>query len=146
MQCGVCSRCGWDVVLLWLWYRLAAGALIQPLAWEPPYAAGAALKTNKQKLLVLKKIIWKTLVSIQDVAKESKGEFFKVIDEDKSISCVSPFNKLVPPGLIFTLLQAHHQQGWPHRLLAIPPLQPVKTPQVRGLSDCHGPAAQKRWS
>ena len=30
--------------LLWLWHRLAATALIQPLAWEPPYAAGTALK------------------------------------------------------------------------------------------------------
>jgi len=28
--------------LLWLWRRLAATAPIQPLAWEPPYAAGAA--------------------------------------------------------------------------------------------------------
>ena len=27
----------------WLWYRLAAAALIQPLAWEFPYASGAAL-------------------------------------------------------------------------------------------------------
>ena len=28
--------------LVWLWP--AAAALIQPLAWEPPYAASAALK------------------------------------------------------------------------------------------------------
>ena len=33
-----------DPTLLWLWYRLAAVAQIQPLAWELPYAAGAALK------------------------------------------------------------------------------------------------------
>ena len=33
-----------DTVLLWLWYRLAAAALIWPLAWELPYATGAALK------------------------------------------------------------------------------------------------------
>ena len=26
----------------WLWCRLAAAAPIHPLAWEPPYAAGAA--------------------------------------------------------------------------------------------------------
>ena len=41
-----------DLVLLWLWHRLAAGALIGPLAWEPPYAAGVALqrqKTRKKK-------------------------------------------------------------------------------------------------
>jgi len=28
--------------LLWLWRRLVATAPIGPLAWEPPYAAGAA--------------------------------------------------------------------------------------------------------
>ena len=28
--------------MLWLWCRLAATAPIQPLAWEPPYAVGAA--------------------------------------------------------------------------------------------------------
>ena len=30
-----------------LWCRLAAVTPIQPLAWEPPCAAGAALKSNK---------------------------------------------------------------------------------------------------
>ena len=39
------------VALLWLWRRPVATAPIQPLAWEPPYAAGAAQempkKTNK---------------------------------------------------------------------------------------------------
>ena len=29
--------------------RLAATALIQPLAWEPPYTAGVALKRQKNK-------------------------------------------------------------------------------------------------
>ena len=33
-----------DLLLLWLWHSLAAIALIQPLAWEPPYAMGVALK------------------------------------------------------------------------------------------------------
>ena len=37
-----------DLVLLWLWCRLAAVAPIRPLAWEPPYAAGMALKRKKQ--------------------------------------------------------------------------------------------------
>ena len=36
MSCGVGLRGGSDPVLLWLWTRLAAIALIQPLAWEPP--------------------------------------------------------------------------------------------------------------
>ena len=38
-----------DLALLWLWYRLAAVALIGLLAWEPPYAVGAALKKTKKK-------------------------------------------------------------------------------------------------
>ena len=49
MNCGVGRRHGYDPVLLWLWCRLAAVALIRPLAWEPPYAVGAALKRQKGK-------------------------------------------------------------------------------------------------
>ena len=38
-----------DPALLYLWHRPAAVALIQPRAWEPPYAMGANLKQkNKQ--------------------------------------------------------------------------------------------------
>ena len=33
---------------LWLWRRPAAEASIGPLAWQPPYAAGAALKRKKK--------------------------------------------------------------------------------------------------
>jgi len=45
-------------------YRLAAGALIQLLAWELPYATGAALKkkkqtkTNKKKRTGVRVNIW----------------------------------------------------------------------------------------
>ena len=35
--------------MLWLWRRLSVAAPIRPLAWEPPYAAGAALKRPKKK-------------------------------------------------------------------------------------------------
>ena len=49
MSCGVGHRCGSDPRLLWLWCRPVATALIQPLAWEPPYAAGAALEKAKPK-------------------------------------------------------------------------------------------------
>ena len=48
MSCGIDCRCGLVLVLLWLWYRSAATAPIGPLAWELPYATGAALK-KKQK-------------------------------------------------------------------------------------------------
>ena len=45
---GVGHRCGSDPSLLWLWCRPAATAPIKPLAWEPPYAMGAALKKVKK--------------------------------------------------------------------------------------------------
>ena len=47
MSCGVGHRHRSDPVLLWLWCRWAAVALIQPLAWEFLYATGAALKSKK---------------------------------------------------------------------------------------------------
>ena len=51
MSCGIGGRCGLDpeLLLLWLWSRLAAVALIQPLAWEHPYAVGAAQETAKRQ-------------------------------------------------------------------------------------------------
>jgi len=49
MSCGVGRRCGSDPTLLWLWPRPAATAPIRPLAWEPPYAVGAALEKRKKK-------------------------------------------------------------------------------------------------
>ena len=54
----MCHRCGHnnkkrerlkDPALLWLWCRLAAVAPIYPLAWEIPYAAGAALESKRKK-------------------------------------------------------------------------------------------------
>ena len=49
MSCGIGHRCGSNPELLWLWHRLAATALIGPLAWEPLYATGATLKRPKTK-------------------------------------------------------------------------------------------------
>ena len=49
MSCGVGCRLGSDPALLWLWRRLAATAPIRPLAWESPYAAGAAQRNSKKK-------------------------------------------------------------------------------------------------
>ena len=49
MTYGVGHRGGSDPMLLWLWLwrRLAAEALIQPLAWEIPYAMGTATGGEK---------------------------------------------------------------------------------------------------
>ena len=38
-----------DLALCELWCRTAAAALIRPLAWELPFATGAALKSKKPK-------------------------------------------------------------------------------------------------
>jgi len=49
VSCGVGLRRSSDVVLLWLWHRPAATALIRSLVWGPPYATGAALKRQNNK-------------------------------------------------------------------------------------------------
>ena len=46
MSCGVGRRCGSDLVWLWLWLWLWP---VKHLAWEPPYAKGAALEKTKKK-------------------------------------------------------------------------------------------------
>ena len=48
-SCGIGHRLSSDPELPWLWCRPAAVALIRPLAWEPPYAMGTALKWQKKK-------------------------------------------------------------------------------------------------
>ena len=54
-SCSIGSRQGSDLMWLWLWCRLAAAALIQVLAWELPYAVGAALKKRLKKLFNLQR-------------------------------------------------------------------------------------------
>ena len=49
VSCWVGHRHSSDPALLWLWCRLAAAALIQPLAWEPPCATGVALKMKERE-------------------------------------------------------------------------------------------------
>ena len=49
MSCDTGRKCGSDLLLLWPWCMRAARALIQPLAWELPYAIGGALKRKKRK-------------------------------------------------------------------------------------------------
>jgi len=49
VSCGVSRRRASDLALVWLCPRPAAAAPIQPLAWELPYAVGAALKRPPPK-------------------------------------------------------------------------------------------------
>ena len=48
MSCGVVCRRGSHLALLWC-RPAAVAALIEPLAWELPCAAGVALKKKKKK-------------------------------------------------------------------------------------------------
>ena len=52
-----------DPALLWLWCRLAATALMRPLAWDPPCAVGEALENAKRQKKIEIKII--DILSIQ---------------------------------------------------------------------------------
>ena len=45
-----------DPALLWLWCRPETTAPNRPLAWEPPYAMGAALKRQKKRKEKKKKV------------------------------------------------------------------------------------------
>ena len=59
MSCGGGHRRGSHLALLW--HRPEATALIQPLAWEPPYASGLALNAHthqKKKKKKKKKKVW----------------------------------------------------------------------------------------
>ena len=64
MNCGGCGvvgcRCSSDPMLLWLWHRPAAMALIRPLALELPCVVSVVLKkqASKQKQ-PLKNSLWK---------------------------------------------------------------------------------------
>ena len=53
MSSGVVCRCGSDPALLWLWHRPAVVAPIRPLAWEPPYAEDAALKSTMIIIIII---------------------------------------------------------------------------------------------
>ena len=79
MSCGVSHRCGSDPTLLWLWYGLAAVAPIRPLAWELPYAEGAALKSKKQKRQQQRgRVFWH---QVQDVFSENGQESWDINKE-----------------------------------------------------------------
>ena len=83
MSCRVGHRLGLDSVLLWLWHRLEATAPIGPQAWEPPYAAGAALeKANKQT---------------KKTPKASRKEIIKIREEINKIEIQRTIERSIKP-------------------------------------------------
>ena len=85
---GVGHRCSSDPAWLWLWCRLAAVAPVCPLAWEPPYTAGAALKSNKIKMYK------KFYIKIKDISKRILSDFQYFIS--KTFPEIIPFRGLLP--------------------------------------------------
>ena len=86
MSCGVGQRYGSEPMLLWLWYRPTATAPIRLLAWELPYATGAALKSKnkerkkkKRKYLTHLKIKKSGLINITFLWRTSRFSKIKKI-------------------------------------------------------------------
>ena len=79
MSCGVGCRHGSDPVLLWLWHRPAAIALIGLLAWEPPYAAGVALEKTKRSNRQTKKENRRVMVHLERKETGQKMRLYRVL-------------------------------------------------------------------
>ena len=68
--------------MLWPWRRLAATAPIQPLAWEPPYATGAAKEMakrqkKKKKYMLVQMTLWIDLemITLGEVGQTEKSKY-----------------------------------------------------------------------
>ena len=82
VRCSVDCRRGLDLALLWLWCRPAAVALFWPLAWEPPYATGVALKRKKKSprgYIRCSKFLCIKLVSVYGKIWNQLWPYYKVI-------------------------------------------------------------------
>ena len=120
---GVDGRHGSDLVLLWLWCRLAAAALIRPLAWEPPYATCGpkGKKTARQQSPVLSTFhpAFVLVVGSQPGTGQHRGapsSFLWARLSPRQAGVRTP-----PPAFFFP---RHHisisfipQKKWPHTLL-----------------------------
>ena len=81
------TRCGIDLVLLWLWYRLAAAALIRSLAREFLYATCVAIKRKE----ILKRLQFSSLKTL--LARAYKSLFFIFLF---LFFCLSAFSRATP--------------------------------------------------
>ena len=106
MSCGVGCRSSSDPKLLWLWYRLAATAPIRTLAWEPPYATGAALekckKTKKKKrkkeitvgLIIFLSHFWGCGLSLDSMTDCAAAWLSLDVQLASDLMCVDPMTRL----------------------------------------------------
>ena len=72
MSCRVGCRHSLDLLLLLLWCRLVAIALIKPLAWEPPYAMGVTLIRQKEREK-RKSVVLENLKKGKNKTREEQG-------------------------------------------------------------------------
>ena len=87
MSSGVGRRCGSDLMLLWLWHRSAATALIRPLAWEPPYAVGEALKKNFF-LAFMGHVVTVTNTQICHCSMETSLDIHRLLSQNDGHCCI----------------------------------------------------------
>ena len=73
VSCGIDCRHGLDLVVLRLWGRPVATALIGPQAWELPFAASVALKRKKK---VVAKMALKPFLLLLSGNPTSRGSIF----------------------------------------------------------------------
>ena len=113
MSCGVGHRCGLNPVWLWLWLwcRLMAIALIQSLAWEPPYAVGVALKRQKTN-----KIFFPAVIKLGNrVSEAGKGQGHLTPTSGPLTSLlVAPCYLFYKRAIWGVILQTLVPQGSPH--------------------------------
>ena len=108
MSCGVGRGCGLDPTWLWLWHRLVAVALNGPLAWEPPYAMGAALKKRCQPVHVTSLLLSAMVPRCSKPHSSAWLTGYLVLVPGQLIN--SPFTEHVPPAQLL-LPPTHPPEG-----------------------------------
>ena len=84
--------------MLWLCCRLAAIAPVRPLAWEPPYAVGAATRSplteaKKENQPWIQSLAWELLYLREWPEKENKQT--KTTKNTANFMCVAAIQKLL---------------------------------------------------
>ena len=121
MGCGAGRRCSLDPALLWLWCRLAAVALIRPLAWEPPHAEGSGPRKRQKDE--------KRRVSLRNYHKKLPSKCW--VTADSCYSCLEGFLNILFFSLYGHTWGIRKFLGW--RVKQSCSYQPTPQPQQHGI-------------